>query len=222
MKIQFNPWWILPLVMLVLGAAVGQWYSNINAAPPATIETAEIPTKSIVNPQRVKSASNNEPLNVVKVALPPAPPVTYKPQLTAKLVDNKVVLEQQTMVQPRTTENITEAKAPEQVPQDTLLAQRFNQVLADMEQESIEPQAVLHPQPLTRYPQWYQDLVPPLEFSEHIYSSKDNESRVRVNNQVVKEGELIDDKMRIIKIEPQQVIIQLQQRQFSLPALSRW
>lgn len=205
---QFNPWWTLPVLSLVAGLAVGYKYFSI---------TPQITPKKVE--QTIPVESSKPELTVVNVALPPAP-VEYQPVLSAKLVNNQVVVKKE--------QAKTVGKSQEQ-PVDTvaadnnsILAQRFNQVLADMQKEQEKPKVALHPQPLTRYPQWYQDLVPPLEFSEHIYSSKLNESRVRVNNQVVKEGELINDRMRIVKIEPQQVIIQLQERQFSLPALSSW
>lgn len=203
MSRPINLWWLLPVVTLTLGISA------------AYITQLTVPVLEQNKPE-VRTTAPSQ-LTVATVALPPAPSI-YQPQLTAKLVDNKVVVEQAKATTPVTQQ----AKPPsKEVAIDSALAQRFNQVLAEMEQDKEKP-ALLHPQPLTRYPQWYQDLVPPLEFSEHIYSSKPNESRVRVNNQVVKEGELIDSRMRIVKIEPQQVIIQLQQRQFSLPALSSW
>lgn len=203
MSRPINLWWLLPVVTLTLGISA------------AYITQLTVPVLEQNKPEERTTAPSQ--LTVATVALPPAPSI-YQPQLTAKLVDNKVVVEQAKATTPVTQQ----AKpAPKEAAIDSALAQRFNQVLAEMEQDKEKP-ALLHPQPLTRYPQWYQDLVPPLEFSEHIYSSKPNESRVRVNNQIVKEGELIDSRMRIVKIEPQQVIIQLQQRQFSLPALSSW
>jgi len=204
MSHNMNIWWTLPIATLLLGLSIGYGVFS-KGVSEATLEQPALVL-----------ATHNEPLSVVNVALPPAP-VEYQPQLSASLVNNKVV------VTKRSTPAVQASAIKKSQPKiDSQLAQRFNQVLADMQEEQSNPQEVLHPQPLTRYPQWYQSLVPPLEFSEHIYSSKPNESRVRVNNQVVKEGELINDRMRIVKIEPQQVIIQLQQRQFSLPALSTW
>jgi len=207
---QLNAWWTLPVLTLFAGLGVGYAYQ----------EPQRLPKQVIVNPivqEDTKPTSVLTPtLAVVNVALPPAA-VEYRPQLTAELVNNQVVVTKQQQSPAKVSQ-----QQPKKIDSDSVLAQRFSQVLADMQQEKSEPQTVLHPQSLTRYPQWYQDLVPPLEFSEHIYSSKPNESRVRVNNQVVKEGELIDSRMRIVKIEPQQVVIQLQQRQFTLPALSSW
>lgn len=199
---QFNPWWALPVLSLVAGLAVGYHYF-----PPAKVQVTNVAVEA------APVYESTAPLiEVTTVTLPPAP-VEYQPVLSAKLVDNQVVIKKEQQQAETITSN-----------DNSLLAQRFNKVLSEMENEQAKPKpdVVLHPKPLTRYPQWYQDLVPPLNFSEHIYSSKLNESRVRVNNQVVKEGELINDRMRIVKIEPQQVIIQLQERQFSLPALSSW
>jgi len=205
MNVQLNAWWSLPVVSLVLGLASGY----------VIFGTDKTPVLSANDPVNVLPVEN-QPIAVVDVALPPAA-VEYQPQLTAKLVNNQVVVSKGPQASTK-----SQQKQPAKIDADSVLAQRFSQVLADMQDEQDKPKVTLHPQPLTRYPQWYQSLVPPLEFSEHIYSSKPNESRVRVNNQVVKEGELIDDRMRIVKIEPQQVVIQLQERQFTLPALSSW
>jgi len=204
MTTQFNPWWLLPVTTLALGLLAGQYYFSSAPAPVAQV---------ISTPPSIET--NSTPIfEVVTVALPPAP--VYQPQLEATIVNNKVVVhKEQTKARVATEKNQT-------IDNDSLLAQRFNQVLTEMDNEQQQPVSKLHPQALTLYPQWYQDLVPPLEFTEHIYSSEGNDSRVRVNNQIVKEGELIDSRMRIVKIKPQQVIIQLQQRQFSLPALSSW
>jgi len=215
MSHNMNIWWTLPIGTLLLGLGIGYG-----------VFSKDVTETTLEQPSLVLE-THHEPLRVVNVALPPAP-IEYQPQLSASLVNNKVVVTKQSTPAVQSPIEASSAVQSDQEPQaanidsDSQLAQRFNQVLADMQEEQNKPTEVLHPQPLTRYPQWYQSLVPPMEFSEHIYSSKPNESRVRVNNQVVKEGELINDRMRIVKIEPQQVIIQLQQRQFSLPALSTW
>lgn len=217
MNKSFNAWWLLPVITLVLGSLAA-----------FTIER-KVSEKQLID---APVAQEKEPLTankllVTQVALPPAP-IIYQPTLTATIENNKVVVSKENSL-------TTSTRVPKQkrhtddgfkkVHSDqSALAAKFNQVMQDMENEKKQPQptAKLHAQALTLYPQWYQDLVPDLEFSSHIYSSNVNERWVRVNNQVVKEGELINADMRLVTIEPQQVIIEMQQRRFSLSALSNW
>ncbi|MDP2560736.1 general secretion pathway protein GspB [Psychrobium sp. 1_MG-2023] len=223
MSSQINPWWSLPVITLVVGCVSGYAFVDLMLIDEARQQTA------VSAPPQVKVSSystvesnqvENYELAVEQVALPP-PPV-YQPRLTAKVVNQQVVVSNDSskLMPATTTKN---SKAPEQViDPSSQLAQRFSKVLAEMEQDSQQPKAKLHAQPLAQYPQWYQNLVPELEFSSHIYASDINERWVRVNNQVVKQGELINASMRLIAIEPQQVVIEMQQRQFTLPALSSW
>jgi len=217
MNKSFNMWWLLPLITLVLGSIAALTVHRSIPATPVIIVPIEKPSVT----------ENN--LLITQVALPPAP-IVYQPTLTATIENNRVVVNKDkrdrtdklssTVVDNRNKDSALKNVTAEQ----SALAAKFNQVLNDMANEKTKPQptAKLHAQALTLYPQWYQNLVPDLEFSSHIFSSDVNERWVRVNNQVVKEGELINSDMRLVAIEPQQVIIEMQQRRFILPALSSW
>ena len=217
MNQSLNSWWLLPLVTLACGiglAVVSQQPSN------ATQELVQRAPVQIAEQQPVAA-----PITVTQVALPPAP-APYQPKLIAKLDNNRVVVEKAQTVKERTgkSQSTTDNTSAELTTAQSKLAQQFSQVMQEMANEKEEPPqgAKLHAQALTLYPQWYQNLVPPLEFSSHIYASDANERWVRVNEQVVKEGELIDSNMRLVRVEPQEVVIEMQQRQFTLPALSSW
>lgn len=212
-----NGWWLLPVFTLGIGIIIA-------------ITTQSSQTSTVVNASvQPTVAAPAKQLVVTQVALPPAP-VAYQPTLTATIENNRVVVEKQP-VRPKSTSNELASNSTSQHDesdglnaQQSKLAAQFSQVIQDMADEEAQPKpaAKLHAQPLTLYPQWYQDLVPELEFSSHIYSSNANDRWVKVNDQVVKEGELINSAMRLVDIEPQQVIIEMQQRRFSLPALSSW
>lgn len=215
MNQSLNSWWLLPLVTLACGIGL----AVVSQQPLNTTQELVQKTPAQTVEQQVM------PLTVTQVALPPAP-APYQPKLIAKLDNNRVVVEKtQTTKErdpnPQSTADNTNA---ELTTAQSQLAQQFSQVMQDMANEKEEPPqgAKLHAQALTLYPQWYQNLVPPLEFSSHIYASDANERWVRVNEQVVKEGELIDSNMRLVRVEPQEVVIEMQQRQFTLPALSSW
>ena len=139
-------------------------------------------------------------------------PITY--QATRSKTSGMVVVK-------KTKPNVIAATPSPEICSD--LVNRFNQASADMAADELKATTVTqHPKALTRYPQWYQDLVPSLDFSSHIYSSEKQDRWVKVNQQVVKEGELINSELRLVGITPEEVIIELQQRQFTLPALSSW
>ncbi|MGB0898354.1 MAG: general secretion pathway protein GspB [Psychrobium sp.] len=215
MNQSLNIWWLLPLATLVCGIGL----AVVSQQPLNTMQELEQKTSAHTVEQQTA------PLSVTQVALPPAP-APYQPKLIAKLDNEHVVVEKthtakERALKPQSTVDNTNA---ELTTAQSKLAQQFSQVMQDMANEKEEPLqgAKLHAQALTLYPQWYQNLVPPLEFSSHIYSSDTNERWVRVNEQVVKEGELIDSNMRLVRVEPQEVVIEMQQRQFTLPALSSW
>jgi len=216
MNNAFNKWWLLPLMTFVIG---GLSAFAVHQSKPA-MQATSMPIE--------KAPIIEHDLSITQVALPPAP-VIYQPTLIATKVNNRVVInknerDMSKKLVPAVNSSHSDSGVQSVSSDQSALAAKFNQVLKDMENEKTQPQptAKLHAQALTLYPQWYQDLVPDLEFSSHIFSSEANERWVRVNNQVVKEGELINSNMRLVAIEPQQVIIEMQQRRFSLPALSSW
>ncbi len=64
--------------------------------------------------------------------------------------------------------------------------------------------------------------LPPMIFAAHMYSSNDAERWVRVNNRRLSEGDNIDSNVRILKIEPQHVVLAFQGTEFRMNALSDW
>lgn len=215
MNQSLNSWWLLPLVTLACGIGL----AVVSHQPSNTTQELVQKTPAQIAEQQVM------PITVTQVALPPAP-AQYQPKLIAKLDNDRVVVEktQTTKERAPNPQSTTDNTNAELTTAQSQLAQQFSQVMQEMASEKEEPPqgAKLHAQALTLYPQWYQNLVPPLEFSSHIYASDANERWVRVNEQVVKEGELIDSNMRLVRVEPQEVVIEMQQRQFTLPALSSW
>lgn len=227
MNQSFNSWWLLPLVTLGCGIAIAVF----NHTPTPTISAATESLQQVPMRQPVSAAqTTNTPLQVTQVSLPPEP-LPYQPRLTAKLKNDRVVVEKEpapTTMQPKPATDTAVVENASQKGQLTAsqskLAQQFSQVMQEMANEEAAPKSEvkLHAQPLTLYPQWYQDLVPALEFSSHIYASEADDRWVRVNDQVVKEGELINANMRLVRVEPQEVVIEMQERHFTLPALSSW
>ncbi|NRA85353.1 MAG: general secretion pathway protein GspB [Gammaproteobacteria bacterium] len=207
MYTSINPWWSLPVLTAILGGVAA-------VAVFPTQPIAEIAAERVAEVTVIASVKTDL-LITKQVALPP--PSTYQPityQATRSKTSGMVVVK-------KTKPNVIAATPSPEISSD--LVNRFNQAIADMAADELKPTTVTqHPKALTRYPQWYQNLVPSLDFSSHIYSSEKQDRWVKVNQQVVKEGELINAELRLVGITPEEVIIELQQRQFTLPALSSW
>lgn len=64
--------------------------------------------------------------------------------------------------------------------------------------------------------------LPALDFQMHIYTSNSASRWVRVNGEDVKKNQLIARGVRLVGIQPQQVVVEFERRLISIPALSRW
>ncbi len=75
--------------------------------------------------------------------------------------------------------------------------------------------------PLHQMPTQLQNSLPTLQFEMHMYATE-GQGWVRVNGEDRREGELVADGVTLTKILPQKVVLNFQQREFSMPALSSW
>ena len=64
--------------------------------------------------------------------------------------------------------------------------------------------------------------LPSMSFSAHMYASNPRDRWVKLNGIEMGEGEWLDDKLFIERIEPQHVILMFEGYQFSMRALSEW
>lgn len=71
-------------------------------------------------------------------------------------------------------------------------------------------------------PAWVLTELPAMSFSAHMYASDVQERWVRVNGVRLIEGDLIENKVRILAIEPQRVILNYAGQEFSMAALTDW
>lgn len=110
------------------------------------------------------------------------------------------------------------------------LLRRFNQAIEDLDREGGEPQ----PKPtvsvrdrsdvqrIDQLPVRLMTTLPTMEFSAHMYASRPRDRWVRVNGQRLQEGDWIDNKVQIVNIEAQRVILDYQGEVFSMAALTDW
>ncbi|WP_339722854.1 general secretion pathway protein GspB [uncultured Paraglaciecola sp.] len=75
---------------------------------------------------------------------------------------------------------------------------------------------------IDQLPPWAMTRLPSMAFSAHMYASIESERWVRVNGIRMVEGDKIDDKVEIVRIEPQHVILNFSGQTFSMAALTDW
>ena len=75
---------------------------------------------------------------------------------------------------------------------------------------------------IDQLPDWLMKELPSMAFSAHMYASVPSERWVRVNGQNRGEGELIDNKVQILQIAPQHVILNYAGHEFSMQAMTDW
>lgn len=105
------------------------------------------------------------------------------------------------------------------------LLAKFNAAVAqtmELSDSEISAQSQSQVVKLTELDEAFQSQIPQLNFQTHIFSSEANKAWVKVNGQIVKEGQMIANGLLLKQITPQDVILEYQQQTFSLPALSSW
>jgi general secretion pathway protein B len=75
---------------------------------------------------------------------------------------------------------------------------------------------------IDQLPAWAMTQLPSMSFSAHMYTSEVADRWVRVNGTRMIEGDIIDRKVKILRIEPQHVILTYSGQEFSMAALTDW
>lgn len=145
----------------------------------------------------------------------------------AAIVDSDTATPEPAAIEPEmpATEDDKVAVSPE-------LMARFNKVLTDLEKEEargIEPSAsdtvvTVHDdiQRVDQLPAHLLTRLPTMDFSAHMYASAPADRWVRVNGDDKGEGDWIADRVQIVNIEAQRVILRFEGEVFSMTALTDW
>lgn len=108
------------------------------------------------------------------------------------------------------------------------LLARINQALEQIESEPAfeEPEARVTVRDdiprVDELPARLLTQLPTMEFSAHMYASLRANRWVRVNGQQLFEGEWIDNRVQLVNIEPQRVVLSYQGELFTMAALTDW
>lgn len=144
-------------------------------------------------------------------------------------------------VDTESTTDITETDTEELVANPAVspeLMKRFEAAMADLEKESAPTVGddgetleygsannnynSTDVQRVDQLPARVMTRLPSMSFSAHMYASNPNDRWVKLNGIEMGEGEWLDEKLFIERIEPQHVILVFEGHQFSMRALSEW
>lgn len=76
--------------------------------------------------------------------------------------------------------------------------------------------------PLSDVPSALLSRMPPMNFQAHVYASDKKNRWVKVNSHNALEGDQVAKGVKLLGIEPQQVVVQFEGMLISIPALSSW
>ncbi len=227
--------WVVSAAMLLV--ALAAWALSQGAALSLLVNAADTPQQSAPAPDvmigapkamvvHVPAATSTWPPRSAKVMAEPEPvlpaqpvaatPVNEAPDRNAAEV--KVAGDD-------TVETPIDAERPKRKTISPSLLATFEAAVKATEPTGAhmplqyQPEAV---DPLGTKPQALQDSIPPLNFSQHNYSSDQAKRWVKVNGHEAVEGDEIAPGLTLLRIEPQQVVMEKSGQQFSLPALSEW
>ncbi|AWL12746.1 General secretion pathway protein B [Saliniradius amylolyticus] len=108
------------------------------------------------------------------------------------------------------------------------LLRKFEQAVSAIESEDhpvTKPESSLPDDEVVmvhELPAWALTELPSMSFSAHMYASNPEDRWVNVNGQELGEGDAINDDLRIVRIEPQHVVMAFRGQQFSMRALTDW
>ncbi|WP_166424696.1 general secretion pathway protein GspB [Paraglaciecola sp. 20A4] len=178
-----------------------------------TKETNNTDTSQIAKPEIVNTSSNDvQPKQNKSLARTNVDP--------SQSQDRKV-----NTVDSRTSQRYGTEQSSSRISADLL--KRFEKAITEIDNEpdkDFEPtqtKSIDTPR-IDQLPAWVLTQLPPMVFSMHMYSSSEQDRWVEVNNRRLHEGDMIDDKVQIEHIEPQNVILNYQGQTFSMSALSEW
>ncbi len=186
----------------------------VGRVAPAVHEPLDWPPRSS---QAVTEAVAEElPLSLDEVQLAGASLDEQLPDFSADVAPQQLAAQARTELS-RTPALPAVEKLEAQPLTGELLAQQFAAAVAATAPAKQQPAV-----PLGELPQAFQQRVPPLAFSQHLYSSDAANRWVRVNGRDAREGDKIAPDLLLERIEPQQVVLSLGGQRFALPALGDW
>jgi general secretion pathway protein B len=203
-----------PAVLTPQGAALDRDIPLGNAADVAATEVAVQAGPVQVTAASTRSASQNNTLPQLN-APDTQPRKAVEPQLSPELV--------------KRFENVIKQMDKEAASGNSVI--ESTELFSPSDKQIRRSPALTPPSGETRsqdlpridqLPAWVMNELPSMSFSAHMYASDPAERWVRVNGQRMLEGDLIDNKVRIVQIASQHVILNYQGHEFSMLSMTDW
>ena len=208
------PWVVIALVIVNLAVLVvwAPWESPEQATPvPLADEAAPALPQPETTVQRNESAPEPElprkdTVRVAPAKLPEvAPRAPVKPPEEARRVSQPVAQPEPEIIRPRTQRESQPAPEPE----------------PEIIRPAASPQTSYLPQ-LQELPADMQRRVPDMSFSSHMYSSEPRFRSIIINGRRLKEGQYLNDDIRVREITEKGVILSLDGTDFEVDVLGQW
>ncbi|MDF2177462.1 general secretion pathway protein GspB [Aliiglaciecola sp. CAU 1673] len=204
------------------GATYEQWRGIFESKP--VVEVAATPAaNNVVNVQDALPApANSSPVDQLPATSPDTETAVPAKRLVS-IPNGEAEVEGDVLNTP--------AKVPSTQDISPELMQKFREAVIALDEE-MPLEKPVRERPATmetsdvvsvdQLPAWVQADLPSLSFSAHMYASEAADRWVRVNGMALGEGDWITDNLRILRIEPQQVVLLFKGQEFSMAALTDW
>jgi len=199
-------------------------------------ETQPVVVELVKNEPVIESTPSIEKSHIIKVNFD-TQPIDLLP---TNVAPEKVVQETKTAQAPQQAISATATSKPKEVPvQQSLddiepsnaLKERFKMavLLSDIEENeadsnnSAELETLGDSTDIHQMSGSFQNKVPLIEYQAHMYSSEQQERWIRINGEVLNEGQFDSTgELELLEIQPQRSIFRLQRQSFSIESLSDW
>ncbi|MFQ3235115.1 MAG: general secretion pathway protein B [Paraglaciecola sp.] len=147
-----------------------------------------------------------------------------------ELQSKKYVAKKSMIIQPKVSQTAAQTAESEVPSISSDLLKRFESAVKDVDsrpETGVETRTILTNSAsdvprIDQLPDWVLTELPVMAFTAHMYASNPKERWVRVNDVRMVEGDIIDIKVQIQRIEAQHVILNYDGKVFSMPALTDW
>lgn len=244
-------WRVFALILLVisgllLGFFIGQYQfdkkepvAEVVAAPvvqaaPAIANAAEIALElqlaadllKPAEPQNLEEVQEDEPQLIVsaKKGEKVLGQSTDQPMVD-DFVDFEPMQEADTEQELAPVEQLLPAEELEQADVSAELRDKFESALAAADNTQRKQEINYHNQPaqgIHQLDDLLQRQIPPLRFEAHVYATDAKQRWIKVNGKDLQQGQWVTADIQVKEILPQYVVLQFNQTQFSVEALSDW
>ncbi len=213
-------------------AKLPTWYETIVSPAPIAQQPVSTPEPQTVTGQPtitpLQASANDTSVNQTEPEQTEKPDAVAQPEYaTATREPVTDSIEAEDVVE----ENIINAEPDDNVSVSPELMARFNKVLSDLEKEDsgeepapTQPKVTVHDdiKRIDQLPARLLTRLPAMDFSAHMYATVPRDRWVRVNGQDKTEGDWIGDRVQIVNIEAQRVVLRFEGEVFAMTALTDW